>query len=450
MNARITRREFLKGTALGVSGLALTGGRVFAEVQLPKTRPNLLFIHTDQQHFEAISGLGCKYLRTPNMDRLLARGTAFAQSYSADPVCCPARACWFTGRTASENGMLSNNHKLNADMPDLGQWFKSRGYTTFYTGKWHMPGRANDSGFTVLTSNPSHLGQHTDGVVSKSAQAFLHSYADDKPFFLSVGLLQPHDCCHWITAHEAYEGSLPYPSIKDELPPLPTNFHYDVKEPRVLAEHLAKIRGKRNWSDEFWRYYTWSYYRHVEMVDAQLGRILDALEDSKFAKDTLIVFTVDHGDGLARRKLVTKWFTYDEAIRVPMIVCLPGSSGGGKLDKEHVVSGLDVAPTLCDYAGVEVPPDIRGRSLRPLVEGRAQEWREFIVSECNITGRMLRTPEYKLVEYKDDPVFQLFDMRDDPWEMNNLAEEARHAGTLADLRKRLAEWEGRLKVNSKR
>ena len=186
----------------------------------------------------------------------------------------------------------------------------------------------------------------------------------------------------------------------------------------------------------------------VEMADAQLGRILDALEDSKFADNTLILFTVDHGDGLARRKLVTKWFTYDEAARVPMIVCLPGASGGGKLDKEHVVSGLDVAPTLCDFAGVEAPPDARGRSLRPILEGRAQDWREFIVSECNISGRMLRTPEYKLVAYKDDPVLQLFDMRNDPWEMTNLAEDARHAGTVTDLRKRLAEWEGRLKVNS--
>jgi len=447
MSTRITRREFLKGTALGVSGLAL-GGRVFADVQLPKTKPNLLFIHTDQQHFEAISGLGNKYLKTPNMDRLMKRGMTFTQSYSADPVCCPARACWFTGRAASENGVMTNGLPLDPNMPDLGQWLKTRGYSTFYTGKWHIPRRDNASGFTVLTSNPSHLGQHTDGVVSRSAQAFFSNYSGDKPFFFSIGLLQPHDCCYWITSHDHQKGDCPYPSIKDELPPLPPNFHYNVKEPKVLAEHLAKLRSKREWTDEFWRYYIWSYYRMVEMADAQLGRILDALEDSKFANDTLIVFTVDHGDGTAHRKLVTKFFTYDEAIRVPMIVCLPGSSGGGRLDKEHVVSGLDVAPTLCDFAGVEAPPDIRGRSLRPLAEGKSKEWREFVVSECLISGRMLRTPEYKLVAFKDDPVLQLFDMRNDPWEMTNLAEEARHAGTVADLRKRLAEWEGRLKVNS--
>ena len=447
MSARITRREFLKGTALGVSGLALGGG-AFADVQLPKSKPNLLFIHTDQQHFEALSGLGSKYVHTPNMDRLMKRGTAFTQSYSANPVCCPARACWYTGRASSENGMLKNGMRLNPNMPDLGQWFKSRGYDTFYSGKWHIPGRANESGFTVLTSNPSHLGQHTDGVVSRSAQAFFKNYSGDKPFFFSTGLLQPHDCCYWVTSHAENRGGLPYPTIKDELPPLPQNFEYNVKEPKALSDHLAGLRAKREWSDEFWRYYMWSYYRMVEMADAELGRILDALEDSKFAKDTLIVFTVDHGDGLARRKLVSKWTTYDEAIRVPMIVCLPGSSGGGRLDEKHVVSGLDVAPTLCDFAGVEAPPDARGRSLRPLVEGKSREWREFVVSECLISGRMLRTPEYKFVAFKDDPVLQLFDMRSDPWEMTNLAEDARHASTLSDLRKRLADWEGRLKVAS--
>jgi choline-sulfatase len=310
-----------------------------------------------------------------------------------------------------------------------------------------MPGRANESGFTVLTSNPSHLGQHTDSVVSKSAQAFLRDYSGDKPFFLNVGLLQPHDCCYWITTHAGYTGGLPYAQIKDEMPTLPENFECDNKEPQVLRDHLEKIRrNPSTWTDEFWRYYVWSYYRHVEMADAELGRILDALENSKHASNTLIVWTVDHGDGLARRKLVTKFFTYDEAIRVPMVVCLPGAKDGGKIDRTHLVSGLDVAPTLCDFAGVEAPPLARGRSLRPLVEGRSTEWREFIVSECLITGRMLRTPEYKFVAFKDDPIEQLFDMRTDPWEMKSLAEDAKHAGTVSDLRKRLADWESKLVV----
>jgi len=189
----------------------------------------------------------------------------------------------------------------------------------------HIPGRATDRGFNVITSNPSGEGQHTDSVISKSAQALFRNYSGDKPFFLSLGFLQPHDCCYWVFQHEGYKGGLPFEAIKDKLPPLPKNYEYAVKEPKALMKHFEHIHAATgDWTDEVWRYYIWSYYRHVEMVDAEIGRVLDALDGSKFASDTLIVFTADHGDGLARRKLISKWFPYDEAIRVPFIVCLPG------------------------------------------------------------------------------------------------------------------------------
>jgi arylsulfatase A-like enzyme len=261
---------------------------------------------------------------------------------------------------------------------------------------------------------------------------------------LSLGFLQPHDCCYWVFAHRDDIGALPYPAIEDDLPPLPGNFDYDVEEPPTLRKHLTNVRrGTSNWSPLHWRYYLWSYYRHVEMEDAEIGRALDALEDSKFASDTLIVFTADHGDGLARRRLVSKWFPYDEAARVPLVVCSPGAEDGGRIDDAHVVSGLDVAPTLCDFAGIDAPPNARGRSLRPLVEDRSTEWREFVVVESNITGRLVRTPEFKLVTYAGETPDQLFNMKRDPWEKRNLAGEPRYAETVADLKARLEDWESR-------
>lgn len=445
---RITRREFIKGTALSTAAVSLLGDRAFrATVQATKRPPNIVFIHTDQQHFEALSGLGNKYLRTPNMDRLLRRGTSFSLSYSANPVCCPARSCWYTGRPSSENGMLSNNHKLSPDVPDLGQWFSSRGYECFYSGKWHIRGRDPAKSFNTLTADPSGQGELTDPVVSRSAQAFLHSYDESRPFFLSLGFLQPHDCCYWVFAHNEDIGSLPYPSIERDLPPLPPNFDYPAQEPPSLVKHLTNVRNwTKKWSELHHRYYEWSYYRHVEMVDAELGRALDALEDSKFAENTLIVFTADHGDCLSRRKLVQKWTPYDEALRVPLIVVPPDGPGSGRIDRTHIASGLDIAPTLCDYAGIAAPPKARGRSLRPLVEGRETEWREFAVSECLTTGRVLITPEYKFVSFEGEQPLQLFDLRTDPWEMRNLASEARHADTVRDLSTRLRSWEKSLEV----
>ena len=407
-------------------------------------QPNILFIHTDQQHFGALSALGCKEVRTPNMDRQVKRGVTFTSSYSANPLCCPARACWYTGRPASENGTLSNEHKILPDMPDLGQWFRSHGYESFYSGKWHVLGRPHPTSFNALTWEPSGQGEHCDPMVSRSAQAFLRNYTGDKPFFLSLGFLQPHDCCYWTFANPLDIGKLPYPSLEKELPKLPRNYDCAIEEPETIRKHIVGLRNwTHSWSDLHWRYYIWNYYRMVEMVDAELGRVLDALEDSKFASNTLVVFTADHGDGLARRKLIQKWFLYDEAVRVPMVIVPPGGADA-RTDAGHVVSGLDIAPTLCDFAGIPPIPKARGRSLKPLLDGSNPAWREFVVSESNINGRMVRTPEYKLITYQGDTVDHLFDVRNDPWEMHDLATDARHSDRVPDMKKLLRDWEGGL------
>lgn len=443
----ITRRQFLQGSAATAASLALMGSRAWrAPAAGNSSPPNLLFIQTDQQHFQAVSAFGNKHLKTPNMDRLVRRGISFSNSYSANPVCCPARSCWYTGRASTENGMLSNSHKLAENVPDLGQWLGSRGYFTAYTGKWHVPGRNANLSFSNLFIDPSGQGEEADPVVSRSAQSFLGSYADDKPFFLSVGFTQPHDCCYWRFAHDFDTQKVPYPVIEKDLPPLPGNFHYSTVEPVKMREHLERVRRREapGWSELAWRYYIWSYYRHVEMADAEIGRVLDALEDSKFAQNTLLVFTVDHGDGMGFHRSTSKWFPYDEAIRVPFIICRPGAERDGRIDKTRLVSGLDLTPTLCDYAGVEPPPNVRGRSLRPLVEGKPVDWREFIVSDCQINGRMVRTPEYKLISYSGDSQELLFDMRKDPLELKDLSSDQSHAGVVTDLRSRLADWESRL------
>jgi arylsulfatase A-like enzyme len=177
------------------------------------------------------------------------------------------------------------------------------------------------------------------------------------------------------------------------------------------------------------------------MVDAEIGRILDALEDSEHSADTVVVFTSDHGEGRARHQMVTKGYLYDEAAKVPLVVSWPGEIGEGRRDQKHLVSGLDFAPTVCDYAGIAPPPKFRGRSLRPLLEGQNVAWREFVVASSAITGRMVRTADYKYIAYSDDPTDQLFDMKDDPWETKNLAGEAEHASIVADHRKLLAEYE---------
>ncbi|MCC7495792.1 MAG: sulfatase-like hydrolase/transferase [Fimbriimonadaceae bacterium] len=431
------RRTFLATTAA-----ASCLRRSTAQPQV--RRPNLLFIHADQLHVDAIAAHGDRLVRTPNLDRLVAAGTSFQRSYSANPVCCPARSAWYTGRCSSETGVVQNGLPLRRDVPDLGQWLGARGYRGYYAGKWHLPARPLKDSFTVLQEGTG-LGEQCDPATSRCAAAFLRSYREPEPWFLNLGFVQPHDICHWNSSH-AEPVPLPYPSLAGELPPLPANFEYDRREPETFIRSKRRRSHSLLWQEPHWRYYLWSYRRQVEMVDAELGRVLDAVEDHGDAANTVIVFSADHGEGLAHHQTILKSFLYDEAVRVPLVVCWPDELPAGVQDREHLVSGLDLVPTFCALAGVPAPPNARGRNLLPLLRGQAREWREFVVSESAVTGRMVRTPEYKLIQYEGDATAQLFDLRSDPGETRNLAAEAAQASVLRDLRGRLAEWTGTLEI----
>ncbi len=418
----------------------------------PRRRPpNLLFIHTDQQHADTVSAWGCPHARTPAMDRLAAMGVSFELSYSANPVCCPARAAWYTGRPTLENGVIMNDrYPIAPDMPDLGQWLGARGYDAVYAGKWHVTGRPFTKSFRVLTPGTG-IGELTDTAVARAAEGFLRSRRPgDPPFFLNVGLLQPHDCCYWVFEHTDDTVRTRITALPEDLPPLPPN-HSVVPspEPTLLKNRRGETSPAVRWSQRQWRWYLWNYHRMVEMADAEIGRLLDALEETGLIENTVIVWSADHGDGLGRHGLTSKMFLYDEAARVPLVVVGPGRAGGGRRDRTHLVTGLDIAPTLCDFAGVESLPNARGLSLRPLVEGQSRPtWRECLFAETHGTGRMVRTPEYKLITYRGDPAEQLFDMRTDPHETVNLAGEAARADVVRELHRRLDEWERTLEIRN--
>jgi len=181
------------------------------------------------------------------------------------------------------------------------------------------------------------------------------------------------------------------------------------------------------------------------MMDEDVGRILRAVEASGESDNTIIIFTADHGDGRGRHQHVQKWHPYEESVKVPMIVSCPGRIAENHTDTTHLVSGLDVISTMCDYAGIKPPPNTRGRSLRPLLEKKNTQWREFVVSEHRYVGHMIRTPQYKYVHFDNDTVEQLFDMKADPWETKNLYDDASYANVMKDHSKLLKDWESHLK-----
>jgi arylsulfatase A-like enzyme len=228
-------------------------------------------------------------------------------------------------------------------------------------------------------------------------------------------------------------------------PPIPVNYGIPAGEPSaILAADTRSFRTyvRNNWTEEQWRMHRWAYAKLTERVDEQIGVVLHALRETGLEKNTLVVFVSDHGDMDASHRLEHKSVLYDEASRVPFIVSWQGVTKPGLVDREHLVStGLDLIPTLCDFAGIEPPSALRGHSVRALAEGRnPTSWRDTLVVE-NGNSRMLRSTHYKYVVYgAGDRREVLTDMVADPGEMKNLALDPAFATVLAEHRRLLTEW----------
>jgi arylsulfatase A-like enzyme len=458
------RRNFLQSSALAATATSLTYPSN-AKGAAAKDAPNIIFIHVDQMSLlDSIGAYGSKYTTTPGIDRLVNNGTSFMQSYSTDPVCCPARASWWTGSYTSENGVVCNSTPCHPEMPDVSRLLQQAGYDTYYSGKWHVPGKQVRDLFHVLHEG-SWWGEMTDTEVTRSAASFLENHVGKNPFFLSVGYLNPHDICITPKYDDArstvVDGKKIPPYIaagvldEDDIPPLPEAHEYDAREPGIL---VACKRGSvekpafRDWSDELWRMHRYNYHRFTEMVDLQVDQLLDALEQSNFKDNTLIIFSSDHGEGIGRHRTVAKSTFYDEVCRVPFIV---STFGQLKIRKDiqntkHLVSGVDLGRTLCDYAGADGAVLPHGRSLRPLVEGDDVPWRDFVYAENSAYMHMVTDGTVKYIrEYIENDDFtglppcakthqtgveQLFDLSRDPNEGRNFAYDPEYAPQLERMR----------------
>ena len=441
---QVTRRSFVKTGALAGAGL-LTGCQTVAKSPPSPSseRPNFLYIIVDQLSFDAISGHGCEDVSTPNIDRLITSGVSFVNSYSTDPLCSPARSSLFTGRMASETGVVYNGKPIHQSVPNMGQWLKQGGYETVYSGKWHLPNPkpARIPGFQILeTPQPGTSGLFGDRVVSRVCEGYLHNRTGDDPFLLVASYIQPHDIC--AKTFLVFQQDSPYVGMEGKWPALPLNHKIYPKAPEEMDERYLGFS-----SDEQWKHFRYAYFRQIEMVDLEIGRVLDALDASPYRDNTVVIFTSDHGESAGCHGNAGKNTPYQEAVKVPLVLSCPSRMDSGRFDRSHLVSGLDIMKTVCDYSGLNAPKGTHGRSLRPLVEGLGtQVWREFIVSEFKRYGRMVCTQDFKYVKFGDEPTEQLFDMKNDPWETRNVYEDVRYSDILKEHRGLLEGWESQLAV----
>ncbi len=411
-------------------------------------RPNILYIFTDQQSADLMSCAGNGDLSTPAMDRLAASGVRFDRAYCTYPLCTPARAGMFTGRWPHEVGIHGNDVPIDPAFreQELGHLLTAAGYECVYGGKWHIPEIAipEGHGFERISG--------FDDVALPDACAAFFRRTHDRPFFLVASFDNPHNICEWGRDQVLPWGDIgPAPRV-EECPSLPPNHPIAPYEPTALArhrEHYTRLGLLTETTPDDWRRLRWAYCRLTERVDAQIGRILDALDAAGLADETLVVFSSDHGDQNGSHLLAHKMVLYDESARVPLIFSGAGVTRRGEIDSHLVTNGPELVRTICTCAGVDPPEALLGHSLRPLLEsGRVEAPNEYVVSETNLEvyargcpARMVRSDRYKYVAYeKGRPREQLFDMDRDPGEMVNLAFDARFEDVLRQHREHLREW----------
>jgi arylsulfatase A-like enzyme len=476
MNQATTRRSLLKGAA--AFGIAAAFGRHELGLGRAQARPNVLLLITDQQCWNMMSCVGNRWLKTPAIDSLAAAGVRYELAYVTNPVCSPSRFSLQTGRMPSAAKISDNEDapwgQVACSMLEtsLGPLFHKAGYDAVYGGKTHLPRAFRDE---FAGRSYRYFEENERDHLAKACAAYLKG-PHERPFFLTASLINPHDIC--FLAINAYLVSQGRPTIFDEVdtsgellrqmrdikdraaffakecPPLPANHGIPALEPEAIAKKymgepwIGPFRAyvREHWTDEDWRIYSWIYHRLTERVDGEVGSILAALREEGLEQSTLVILTSDHGDMNAAHKLEHKSVLYEEAMRVPFIMSYKGVIPEGRVDQTHLVStGLDLLPTLCDYAGIELPPvALDGRSLRSHVEDHTPKgWRSYLVVESQ-HDRMVRTERFKYCRYSCGAHHeQLNDLATDPGEMNNLAEQPEYRDMLKKHQDLLNEWEKR-------
>ena len=410
-------------------------------------RPNIIYIFTDQQTASAMSCTGNADLHTPNMDRLAANGVRFQNAYCSAPLSGPSRSAMFTGHYPGTTGMLRNGAALPDSLKGktLGERMAAAGYDCVYGGKWHLPELDVPDGELGFRR----LHPHTDNGLAEACVEYLSS-KPRKPFFLVASFDNPHNICEYARKQNLPYGNIEEPDLRD-CPGIPANFAKNPYDAGVIEfEKRANynVYPSVDYTVEDWRKYRYVYYRLVEKIDQEIGKIVDAIDKNDLWKNTVVIFSSDHGDGIGAHHWNQKSALYEEVVNIPLIVTLPGKKHAGKVLPQVVNNGVDLYATVCDWGGGKLPEVADGVSFRKVVESGNPEVvsREYTVTETlfdggSSRGWMLRTPRYKYVIYdKGNNREQMFDMWNDRGEMRNLVMEKAYREELEQLRDWMDQW----------
>ncbi|HEX6961297.1 MAG TPA: sulfatase [Lacipirellula sp.] len=435
-------------------------------------RPNILFIFSDDHAEHAISAYGSKVNKTPHLDRLAAEGVRFTNSFVTNSICTPSRATLLTGQYSHLNGVPVFN-RFDGSRDHVAKRLQAGGYHTGVIGKWHLgndptgfdrwvilPGQGAywDPTFLVPGHKLTIKGHCTD-ITGDLGIEFLETRPKDKPFFLMLHQKAPHR--GWQPDERNKE------LFKDRVVPEPATLWDDyATRPAALPENQQTIardlnrgdlkleppahlqgRERNRWLNEApmeltvdgktltgddlvrWKYqrFMQDYLACVQGVDDNVGKMLDYLDKSGLAENTIVIYSADNGWYLGDLGMYDKRFMYEPGLRVPLIARGPGIKAGAT--PEQFVANIDLAPTFLDLAGLPIPDSMQGRSLAPLLRGETPaDWRTSVYyryyhdpGHHNTRAHLgVRTATHKLIYYWTKDAYELFDLRSDPAEQHNL------------------------------
>ena len=460
---------------------------------MPKQSPNIIFIITDQQRFDTIKSLGFPYMDTPNLDRLVSEGVTFTQCHIAAPSCAPSRASLFTGYYPHTTGILKNADLWRHSWVEL---LSAAGYHCVNIGKMHTFPYETPLGFHeryVVENKDRYLegryyfdewdkglrahglvkqqrelyrkrsdyrerlgafewelpeGLHSDMFVGNMAKWWIESYPHTEPLFLQIGFPGPHPPYDPIPryAEPYFQREIPLPKVtEEELASQPPPF-LAMRQHNTEVDHDSIVHLLNPTREQLHRQRAY-YLANVTMIDEKIGQILETLETKGYLDNAIVVFTSDHGDCLSDHGHSQKWTMYDMIVRMPLIVWSPGRFDGGR-EFDGLCQQMDIAQVLLELAGVDIPETMEAQSLLPALRGEPWHGRDYVFAEHPRDGilqttdfmSMVRSKEWKLVHFLNEPFGQLFNLTEDPGEIRNLWDKPSVPGKKQELLHVLFEW----------
>ena len=420
-------------------------------------KPNIIFILTDDQRFDALGKAGNDIIKTPNMDQLAREGIYFRNAFVTTPICAASRASIITGLYERTHQFTFLTSPLAEKFVKLCYFYqlKQQGYYTGFIGKFGMA--FEDQMDTTLFDyyDPYMAGfyfrlvgegwsehKYLTYLTGEKAIDFIKNSPDDKPFCLSISFNAPH-------AEDQSPDQYIYPEDLGDLytditipPPALNDERYFNEQPDYVKEGLNKIRWYWRFDDPVkYQKMVKAYYRMITAIDKVLGNIRETLNETGLDDNTIIIFASDNGYFLGERGLAGKWLMYENSIRIPLIIYDPGNKHNGR-SCDQMVLNIDIAPTILNFAGIQVPAAMQGKSMMPLLKDENIGFRDHFLCEHLYELKFIpksegiRTVDWKYFRYIDDPDHEeLYHLGKDPLEVTNLIHEADLRPKLEELRK---------------